>query len=123
MRPTTSSTTPATNVEVIIAESLAASDTVTGARAAELHAIAVEQGVNLRRIDARHVGLSLDETTGRDEIALLEGQPMLSVADCVQTILSRFALAPSTASRSVAGSRSKMLPANMFGETRSNGSP
>jgi glycine dehydrogenase len=40
-------------------------------KADELHRIAVEHGVNLRRVDARHVGLSLDETTTRDDIALL----------------------------------------------------
>jgi len=45
--------------------------TVITDQADELHRIAYENGVNLRRIDARHVGLSLDETTGRDEIALL----------------------------------------------------
>ncbi|MFC5548920.1 aminomethyl-transferring glycine dehydrogenase [Massilia aerilata] len=45
--------------------------TVIADNADELHRIANDHGVNLRRIDARHVGLSLDETTGRDEIALL----------------------------------------------------
>jgi glycine dehydrogenase len=45
--------------------------TVITDKADEVHRIANENGVNLRRIDARHVGLSLDETTGRDEIALL----------------------------------------------------
>ncbi|MCS0587688.1 aminomethyl-transferring glycine dehydrogenase [Massilia norwichensis] len=45
--------------------------TVITDQAEEIHRIAYENGVNLRRIDARHVGLSLDETTGRDEIALL----------------------------------------------------
>ncbi|CAH0171786.1 Glycine dehydrogenase (decarboxylating) [Massilia sp. Bi118] len=45
--------------------------TVIADNADELHRIANDKGVNLRRIDARHVGLSLDETTGRDEIALL----------------------------------------------------
>ena len=45
--------------------------TVITDQADEIHRIAYENGVNLRRIDARHVGLSLDETTGRDEIALL----------------------------------------------------
>jgi glycine dehydrogenase len=48
-------------------------DTLTVAvdDAEAVHAIAVEHGVNLRRIDARQVGLSLDETTGRDDIDLL----------------------------------------------------
>ncbi|MDB5937338.1 MAG: gcvP [Massilia sp.] len=48
-------------------------DTLTIAtdRAAELHATAVEHGVNLRKIDDNHIGVSLDETTTRDDIALL----------------------------------------------------
>jgi glycine dehydrogenase len=45
--------------------------TVRTDRAAELHATAVENGVNLRKIDAGHIGISLDETTTRDDIALL----------------------------------------------------
>jgi len=45
--------------------------TVIADNADDLHRIAVEHGVNLRRIDARHVGLSLDETTTRDDIELL----------------------------------------------------
>jgi glycine dehydrogenase len=45
--------------------------TVISDDADQLHRIANEHGVNLRRIDARHVGLSLDETTTRDEIVLL----------------------------------------------------
>ncbi len=36
-----------------------------------LHAAAVAAGVNLRRIDAAHVGLSLDETTSRDDLTVL----------------------------------------------------
>jgi glycine dehydrogenase len=48
-------------------------DTLTIAtdRAGELHATAVEHGVNLRRIDDGHIGVSLDETTTREDIALL----------------------------------------------------
>jgi len=48
-------------------------DTLTIAtdRATELHARAVEHGVNLRHVDDGHVGVSLDETTTRDDIALL----------------------------------------------------
>jgi len=48
-------------------------DTLTIAtdRAAQLHARAVEHGVNLRHVDDGHVGVSLDETTSRDDIALL----------------------------------------------------
>jgi glycine dehydrogenase len=45
--------------------------TVVTDKADEVHRIANDNGVNLRRIDARHVGLSLDETTGRDELATL----------------------------------------------------
>ncbi|WP_028101237.1 aminomethyl-transferring glycine dehydrogenase [Pseudoduganella violaceinigra] len=36
-----------------------------------LHAAAVAAGINLRKIDAKHVGVSLDETTDRDTIAAL----------------------------------------------------
>ncbi|MDB5755577.1 MAG: gcvP, partial [Massilia sp.] len=48
-------------------------DTLTIAtdRAADLHANAVEHGVNLRKVDDGHVGVSLDETTSREDIALL----------------------------------------------------
>jgi glycine dehydrogenase len=45
--------------------------TIRTDRAAELHATALEYGVNLRKVDASHVGLSLDETTTRDDLALL----------------------------------------------------
>jgi glycine dehydrogenase len=45
--------------------------TVVTDNADEVHRIANEHGVNLRRIDARQVGLSLDETTTREDIALL----------------------------------------------------
>jgi glycine dehydrogenase len=43
--------------------------TVITDNADQVHRIANDNGVNLRRIDARRVGLSLDETTGRDDIA------------------------------------------------------
>jgi glycine dehydrogenase len=43
--------------------------TVVVEGADQMHRIANEHGVNLRRIDAQHVGLSLDETTTRDDIA------------------------------------------------------
>ncbi|WP_426175492.1 aminomethyl-transferring glycine dehydrogenase [Massilia sp. TWR1-2-2] len=48
-------------------------DTLTIAtdRADALHASAVEHGVNLRKVDGGHVGVSLDETTTREDIALL----------------------------------------------------
>jgi len=48
-------------------------DTLTVAvkDAAAVHAAALANGVNLRQIDATHVGVSLDETTTRDDIALL----------------------------------------------------
>ncbi|MES2317230.1 MAG: aminomethyl-transferring glycine dehydrogenase, partial [Pseudomonadota bacterium] len=45
--------------------------TIKTARAEELHALAVAKGVNLRKIDAGHIGVSLDETTTREDIALL----------------------------------------------------
>ena len=45
--------------------------TVVTDRAAELHAAANDAGVNLRRVDDGHVGLSLDETTTREDLALL----------------------------------------------------
>jgi glycine dehydrogenase len=43
--------------------------TVVVEGADQIHRIANEHGVNLRRIDAQRVGLSLDETTTRDDIA------------------------------------------------------
>jgi glycine dehydrogenase len=48
-------------------------DTLTIAtdRAAALHVTAVEHGVNLRKVDDGHVGISLDETTTREDIVLL----------------------------------------------------
>ncbi|MDP3670009.1 MAG: aminomethyl-transferring glycine dehydrogenase [Telluria sp.] len=45
--------------------------TIRTERAEQLHAGALEQGVNLRRINASHIGVSLDETTTREDIALL----------------------------------------------------
>ena len=45
--------------------------TIKTNRAEQLHATAEAKGVNLRRIDASHVGVSLDETTTREDIALL----------------------------------------------------
>jgi len=39
--------------------------------AAALHAAADAAGINLRRIDDQHVGISLDETTTRDDLAQL----------------------------------------------------
>ena len=48
-------------------------DTLTVAtdKANELHAAAVAAGINLRKIDAKHVGVSLDETCDRDTLAAL----------------------------------------------------
>ncbi|MGV7206756.1 aminomethyl-transferring glycine dehydrogenase [Oxalobacteraceae bacterium A2-2] len=48
-------------------------DTLTVATddAEKLHAAAAAQGINLRRIDGQRVGVSLDETTTRDDIAAL----------------------------------------------------
>jgi glycine dehydrogenase len=45
--------------------------TVSVKNAEQLHASAHSHGVNLRVIDATHVGVSLDETTTREDIALL----------------------------------------------------
>jgi glycine dehydrogenase len=45
--------------------------TVNVKNAEQLHASAHSHGVNLRVIDASHVGVSLDETTTREDIALL----------------------------------------------------
>jgi glycine dehydrogenase len=45
--------------------------TIKTDRAAELHAAAAEHGINLRKIDAGHVGVSLDETTTREDVELL----------------------------------------------------
>ncbi len=49
-------------------------DTLTiasGARTAALHAAAAAQRINLRRVDAQHVGISVDETTTRADLAAL----------------------------------------------------
>ena len=43
----------------------------TGARTAAIHELAAAAHVNLRRIDANNVGVSLDETTTRDRLRLL----------------------------------------------------
>ncbi|WP_323143445.1 aminomethyl-transferring glycine dehydrogenase [Massilia phyllosphaerae] len=45
--------------------------TIVTDNADAVHRAATENGVNLRRIDARQVGLSLDETTTREDIVLL----------------------------------------------------
>ncbi|UGQ48898.1 aminomethyl-transferring glycine dehydrogenase [Massilia endophytica] len=45
--------------------------TVKTDRADALHAAAVANGINLRRIDAHHVGVSLDETTDRNTLSAL----------------------------------------------------
>jgi glycine dehydrogenase len=43
----------------------------TGERTSAIHEAAVARDVNLRRVDAGHVGISLDETTTRDDVGLL----------------------------------------------------
>ncbi|HEX9276937.1 MAG TPA: aminomethyl-transferring glycine dehydrogenase [Casimicrobiaceae bacterium] len=43
----------------------------TGERSFELHAAAASRGANLRQVDATHVGVSLDETTTREDVRLL----------------------------------------------------
>jgi len=45
--------------------------TIKTDRADAIHAAAVANGINLRKIDANHVGVSLDETTDRDTLATL----------------------------------------------------
>jgi glycine dehydrogenase len=45
--------------------------TVTGVDAARVHAAAEAAGINLRRVDAGTVGISLDETTGEDDVRAL----------------------------------------------------
>ena len=45
--------------------------TIRTDKAEALHAAAVANGINLRKIDAQHVGVSLDETTNRDTLAAL----------------------------------------------------
>ncbi len=42
---------------------------VTGDATARIHASAVEHGMNFRRVDGRSIGLSLDETTTRADVA------------------------------------------------------
>ncbi|MGB2185824.1 MAG: aminomethyl-transferring glycine dehydrogenase [Akkermansiaceae bacterium] len=47
-------------------------DTITvkaAGRADEIMALAVEQGINLRRVDADHVGIACDETMGHEELS------------------------------------------------------
>ncbi|NVE00936.1 aminomethyl-transferring glycine dehydrogenase [Massilia sp. BJB1822] len=55
--------------------------TVKTDRAEQLHAAAVAAGINLRKIDAHHVGLSLDETTTRDDLSALWGVFSTGVAN------------------------------------------
>jgi glycine dehydrogenase len=43
----------------------------TGGRTGAIHELATAAHVNLRRIDAAHIGVSLDETTTRDRVRLL----------------------------------------------------
>ncbi|MBI3231125.1 MAG: aminomethyl-transferring glycine dehydrogenase [Burkholderiales bacterium] len=45
--------------------------TIKTRKAEKLHALAVAHGINLRRIDNGHIGIALDETTSREDIALL----------------------------------------------------
>ncbi|MBU3599996.1 aminomethyl-transferring glycine dehydrogenase [Polynucleobacter sp. 30F-ANTBAC] len=53
--------------------------------AEKIHAQAKKQGCNFRKIDAQHVGISLDETTGRQELNLIwsifGGQGGLNIDD------------------------------------------
>ncbi|MDQ6917639.1 MAG: aminomethyl-transferring glycine dehydrogenase [Pseudomonadota bacterium] len=43
----------------------------TGERTAPIREAAVARGANLRRVDATHIGVSLDETTTRDHVSML----------------------------------------------------
>ncbi len=43
----------------------------TGERTAAVREAAVAHGANLRRVDATHIGISLDETTTRDHVSML----------------------------------------------------
>jgi glycine dehydrogenase len=54
---------------------------VTGIDAAEVHARAAECGFNLRAIDAGSVGISLDETSTRDDVVRLAGLFGAEIAD------------------------------------------
>ncbi len=58
----------------------------TGARTAQVLAAGVAAGVNFRRVDAATLGISLDETTTREDVARLfrvfgGGEPPFTVAD------------------------------------------
>ena len=54
---------------------------VTGINATELHARSQEAGINLRHIDATSVGISLDETTTRDDLIRLAGLFGVDITD------------------------------------------
>jgi glycine dehydrogenase len=43
----------------------------TGERSFDLHAAAMSRGANLRHVDTTHIGISLDETTTREDVKLL----------------------------------------------------
>ena len=68
--------------------------------AGAIHAAAVEHGINLRQIDATHVGIALDETVTRDDLATLmaifgDGKPVdldaldADASDALPTALAR----------------------------------
>lgn len=67
----------------------------TGQRTQAILAAAREQGVNLREVDAETLGIALDETTTRDDVALLwrvfggEAGAALAVADLDNTAADR----------------------------------
>ena len=60
-----------TNIELLNTHWFDTLTIKTGARTADIHAAAEVRGINLRVIDASTVGVSLDETTTRDDIACL----------------------------------------------------
>ncbi|WEF34145.1 aminomethyl-transferring glycine dehydrogenase [Pseudoduganella chitinolytica] len=69
--------------------------TIRTDRAAELHAAAVANGINLRKIDAHHVGVSLDETTDRNTLAALwtvfaDGKPAPDFAAVEAEVVEAF---------------------------------
>ncbi len=58
--------------------------TVTGVDAEKMHAAATAQKINLRRVDAKTVGISLDETTTREDLHALETLFGLSATEIAQ---------------------------------------
>ncbi|MGH8706119.1 MAG: glycine dehydrogenase (aminomethyl-transferring), partial [Burkholderiales bacterium] len=79
----------------------------SGAATEAIHAAARAEGMNLRRLDARRIGLSLDETTTRADIAALLGAFAQAIAKSADALAvealepeARDALPPALARRS-----------------------